>query len=153
MAQDTADKTEWELMAQALVPDEYEEERTEGIGSIYLLLGSLLSRIRRAHLEGDNEYLLCAYSFADWCARQEDQEVWNASGVSFYEGAFDRLPVEQVAPWIRRDIYEENRDLLEAMRPELFAEIDRAYESRTDGHDREIAELARRTYAIVTGRS
>jgi hypothetical protein len=150
MAQDKPiANTEWQLMAQALVPDEYEEERTEGIGSIYLLLGSLLSRIYQAHIEGDRDYLLRAYSFADWCARQKNQEVWNASGVSFYEGAFDRLPVEQVVPWIRLEIYEQNRDLLEAMRPELFAEIDHAFKSRAGGHDREIVELAGRTYAIV----
>jgi hypothetical protein len=57
--------------------------------TIYQAFFDLLPRVREAHLSGDEESLRRIYGFAEWCAEQPAQHLWNAAGVAFYEHLFD----------------------------------------------------------------
>ena len=53
------------------------------------------------------------YDYAEWCFRQNDQKLWNSSGVSFYEHLSDKeIVFSQFTNWVKKEIYFEIRDLL-----------------------------------------
>ncbi len=57
--------------------------------TIYLVFMGLNARCQEAHERGDQMVLRRIYDFAAWCARQNEKDLWNAAGVSFYEHIVD----------------------------------------------------------------
>ncbi|OJY93862.1 MAG: hypothetical protein BGP13_01035 [Sphingobacteriales bacterium 40-81] len=79
----------------------------------YVVFMELLPIVRQAHIDKDNDRLSKIYLFAEWCLRQNDQKLWNAIGVSFYEHLMDTPETfKQFTNWIKKDIYTDIRDLL-----------------------------------------
>lgn len=79
----------------------------------YTVFTELLSIVKQAHLEKDNSKLAKIYSYAEWCHKQEDKKLWNAAGVSFYEHLIDEeITFKQFTNWIKKDVYNDIRDLL-----------------------------------------
>lgn len=69
--------------------------------SIYMLYFDLLPMVREAHQGNDREVLSRVYGFADWCLRQEAQDLWNSAAVAFYEHLFDeRKDWSSIVPWL-----------------------------------------------------
>jgi hypothetical protein len=70
--------------------------------TVYHAFFDLLPRVRAAHMAGDEESLRRIYGFAEWCAEQPAQHLWNAAGVAFYEHLFDshRHVWSEVVRWL-----------------------------------------------------
>lgn len=108
------------------------EDRNATINDVFF---ELLSAVVEAHRQGDHTFLKKAYDFAAWCFDQKAQELWNAAGVSFYEHMGDRDETFSVFHlWVRKDIYENVRPLLEQRLDETqIGELERRYRrSRPD---------------------
>jgi hypothetical protein len=79
----------------------------------YTVFMELLPVTVQAHMDNDEQKLRKIYDFAEWCHRQEDGNLWNAVGVSFYEHLADDEPTWLAfTNWIKKDIYFDVRDLL-----------------------------------------
>ena len=77
------------------------------------MFSELLYLLEQAHIDRDVERIRKIYDYAAWCFKQQDQKLWNAAGVSFYEHLGDREVVFlQFTNWIKKDIYFEIRELL-----------------------------------------
>lgn len=81
--------------------------------SPYAVFSELLYLLEQAHIDKDVERIRNIYDYAAWCFKQQDQKLWNAAGVSFYEHLGDREVVFlQFTNWIKKDIYFAIRELL-----------------------------------------
>ncbi|WP_207512419.1 DUF7674 family protein [Longitalea luteola] len=79
----------------------------------YTVFMELLPVARQAHIDNDSERLERIYSFAAWCLKQKDKELWNAAGVGFYEHLVDTEETfQQLTNWVTKEIYVEVRELL-----------------------------------------
>jgi hypothetical protein len=94
----------WRRRALELFPD-LQAELNRPDYTIYGLFRDLSSAVGEAHRAYDDDRLAKIYDFAEWCARQRSEPLWNAVGVSFYEHVFDEPRLsEAVAPWLPADI-------------------------------------------------
>jgi hypothetical protein len=94
----------WRRRAIELFPD-LQPELNSPEYTIYSLFVDLSSAMREAHRADDDERLANIYGFAEWCARQRSQPLWNSAGVVFYEHVFDEPRLsEAVAAWLPADI-------------------------------------------------
>jgi len=83
--------------------------------SIYDVFLELLPAVVEAHKRKDIDRLKNIYTFAEWCFRQKEKDLWNSAGVAFYEHLGDYEETRQAMPqWIKLDIYKDIRGLLEA---------------------------------------
>jgi hypothetical protein len=114
----------WRRRALELFPD-LEPELNRSDYTIYGLFRDLSSAVGEAHRAHDDGRLANIYGFAEWCARQRSEPLWNAAGVSFYEHVFDDpRSSEAVAPWLPADIRAQHLGLWEAMlEPQVFAQV------------------------------
>jgi hypothetical protein len=94
-----------ELVAYALEPDSDE----------YLLFSKCKHLATFAFKENDEDLWRRIFAFAEWSFYQEEKEIWNPAGVSFYEYIFDCESMEaKAAKAIPSEIYKEIRNLFES---------------------------------------
>lgn len=108
---------------------EFEDPET----SIYGVFLELLPMAREAHSTNDRETLVKIYTYASWCARQKEQILWNAAGVSFYEHLVENeMTLEGIPEWVPSDIFVETKGLMALMLNDAdkYAELIRAYNKR-----------------------
>lgn len=55
----------------------------------YTAFFDLLPLCRNAHERSDDRQLTSIYAYSEWCLNQESKDLWNSSGVCFYEHLFD----------------------------------------------------------------
>jgi hypothetical protein len=118
----------WRKKAIECLPNlqkEFEQPDT----SIYTVFFEMLPAAVEAHKQNNTEQLHKIYDYAEWCFRQKEQELWNAAGVAFYEHLGDDPETLKVMPvWIKKDIYNDIRGLLEDLIPdEALKELDIHY--------------------------
>ena len=83
--------------------------------SIYIVFSELLALLSQAHIDNNTGRIKKIYAFAEWCSKQNDQQLWNAAGVSFYEHLGDsELIFSQFTRWVKKDVYFAHRGLLES---------------------------------------
>jgi len=97
--------------------------------SVYTAFSALLSATVAAHRTGDDKSLKKYYAFAEWCAQQNAQELWNAAGVSFYEHLADFPETLAAMPqWVNHSRYRQIRGLLQLRLTEKqLLELDNSY--------------------------
>lgn len=105
------------MMAQHLVPEAWVDaadwagSQKRSIYHLFFALGPLVSK---AHRATNDEFLVRAFGFAEWCARHRAKHLWNAAGVAFYEHLLDDgLPPASMAPWISPEVHERVCGLME----------------------------------------
>ncbi|SHN28750.1 hypothetical protein [Chitinophaga sp. CF418] len=118
----------WRRKAIECLPEnrtEFEDPQT----SIYTVFSALLPATVAAHKAGDRNRLKLYYDFAEWCSRQNAQELWNAAGVSFYEHLGDFPETLAALPaWVTRSRYQQIRGLLQLrLTQEQMQEPDKRY--------------------------
>ena len=114
----------WRRRAIELFP-ELQAELNRPDYTINLLFFDLYSAVGEAHRAHDDKRLADIYGFAEWCARQGSQPIWNSAGVAFYEHVFDEPRLsEAVAAWLPADIRANHLGLWEArLEPEAFERV------------------------------
>jgi hypothetical protein len=86
--------------------------------TVYSLFFELKPRLREALDSGDEGLVRRIFVFAEWCAAQTAQELWNAAGVAFYEHLFDYPAYsERMVPWLSPRVVYQHWGLWEAMVP------------------------------------
>ena len=118
----------WRRKAIETLPElskEFEKPDT----SIYDVFMDMLPAAIQAHKENNTVRLQAIYNFAEWCFRQKEKDLWNSAGVVFYEHLGDyEATSKEISKWVRRDIYNEIRGLLERrLDKEALLNLDRAY--------------------------
>lgn len=110
----TACMDNWKQKLLDLIPEEQEEWQSEF--SIYLAFGTILGIVENAARDFNEDLLKRCFAFAQWCHDQEEKDLWNSAGVSFYEHLADDPAVEQVVHrFVNRKTFEDVRGLLESM--------------------------------------
>jgi hypothetical protein len=105
--------SEWRRRAVELFPD-LRSDFTRSDASIYSIFRELVPRCVKAHERNDTAELEKIYSFAEWCANQPAKDLWNAVGVSFFEGLADSEKALRDLPrWVSRSVFEDIAGLLE----------------------------------------
>jgi hypothetical protein len=105
----------WRRRALELFPDLRRELSRRGY-SVYSLFFDLKPLLREAFDRGDAELVRRIFGFAEWCAKQSAQPLWNAAGVSFYEHLFDYPAYsERMVPWLSPVVVFNHWGLWEAM--------------------------------------
>ena len=105
----------WREKAVYLFP-EFREDLRDPEYSIYTLFSDLINSTWKAHRRNDDQYLRWAYGFAEWCFNQEEKDLWNAAGVSFYEDLFLEIDIgEKIVPWLSPDVIPDLRNLFAAV--------------------------------------
>ena len=83
--------------------------------TLYDVFFRLLPWCRDAHSSGDEAVLSRIYGFAEWCARQPAEDLWNPVGVAFYEHLADStVTLAGIPRWVARDVFEDIAELLAA---------------------------------------
>ena len=81
--------------------------------TVYSVFMELLLLTREAHKVNNIDKLKKIYDFAEWCHKQNNKNIWNAVGVSFYEHLADSEETfNEFTYWIKKDIYIDIRNLL-----------------------------------------
>jgi len=112
---------EWKDKLIELVPEEREEWLIED--SIYLAFSWLLDTLGEAVRSENWDLVKRCFEFAQWCFGQEEKDLWNSAGVSFYEHLADDPTVERVVHrFVKRETFEDVRGLLEFMDQHKAAE-------------------------------
>jgi len=105
---------DWKAKLIKLIPEEREEWESEF--SIYLAFGTIFGLVVDAARDSNDDLLGRCFAFAQWCFDQEEKDLWNSAGVSFYEHLADDPAVEQVVHrFVNRTTFEDVRGLLKAM--------------------------------------
>jgi hypothetical protein len=101
----------WREKAVECAPELKKEFEQEYL-TLYTVFMELLPILLQAHIDNDLERLKKIYDFAEWCLKQEDEELWNPAGVSFYEHLADSdVTYLQFTNWIKKETYFDIRDL------------------------------------------
>ena len=125
----------WRRYAIECLPqlrEQFENRNT----TIYDVFVELRALTVEAHKQQDAKSLKLFYEFAEWCLKQKTQDLWNAASVSFYEhlGDTDETFLS-FHLWIKRDIYEKIRGLLELrINREKMDTLDIFYYGKPKGH-------------------
>lgn len=121
----------WRRKAIELFPDLRDEFQAPD-ATIYTVFFELLPRCVQAHAEGNTEELEKIYGCATWCARQKEEDLWNAAGVAFYEHIIDcREAVQAFHRWVEPDVFRDVSSLLELqMGEERFEKLKSDYEMK-----------------------
>lgn len=102
----------WRKKAIECAPELKSEFQTPDL-TPYTVFMELLHITRQAHINNDSLKLKKIYSFAEWCHKQNDEKLWNAVGVSFYEHLVDTTETfHQFTNWITKEIYFDIRELI-----------------------------------------
>ena len=68
----------------------------------------------KAHQAEDEFFLRKAHGFAEWCLRQEAQDLSNPAGVSFYEHLMEDPALwERIVPWLSPAVVRDLRNTWE----------------------------------------
>lgn len=97
--------------------------------TIYSAFRELNAKCQEAHDREDQATLAAIYDFAAWCSRQEETDLWNAAGVSFYEHIIDHpIALREFPRWIPPDVFQRVSGLLQwRMGDEAFSELRARY--------------------------
>ena len=92
----------WRRTALELFPELERDLRSSRVGyTVYSLLRDLHVSAQKAHARGDTQELEKIYGYAEWCSRQQAEDLWNAAGVAFYEHLFEsERDVDRVLPFL-----------------------------------------------------
>lgn len=108
----------WRRKAIECLPELRAEFQKPGT-SIYGVFVEVFAAAKEAHTVNDVPTLQRIYSFAEWCFRSKEEELWNAAGVSFYEHLVDyEETLAEMPVWVKKDIYDEISVLLKERMPE-----------------------------------
>ncbi len=136
-------RPKWKALAKVLVPDAYatfvsDEAWAERFdGSVMPFFSLLLPMTTAAHRENDEQFLINAYTFAHWCAWQQERDLWNSAGVGFFKHLFDDLPPDEVVPWIAADVFADIAPLLQVhLGSERARKIRKRFEARKETVER-----------------
>ena len=115
MATSEAEKAlvpEWKQRLKESLPDvavrlEQDAELFGEDYSIYDAFFELLPLCDELHKNRDPRNVLPRiYAFAEWCAFQEEKELWNAAGVAFYEHLVDEPEMMEAMPrYVSREVF------------------------------------------------
>jgi hypothetical protein len=104
----------WRRHAIRLFP-QLHRELTKQNYTVYLLFFELKPMLRNALDSQNTELVSRIFWFAEWCASQTAQQLWNAAGVAFYEHLFDYPSYsEYLVRWLSPKIVSMHWDLWEA---------------------------------------
>ena len=97
--------------------------------TVYSAFMELNAKCRGAHDRDDQPTLSAIYEFAAWCSRQEEKDLWNAAGVSFYEHIIDHpIALQEFPRWVAPDVFHKISGLLQwRMGEEAFSELSARY--------------------------
>jgi hypothetical protein len=105
----------WRRRALELFPD-LRRDLTGSDYSVYMLFFDLKPQLRDALARNDTALVRRIFDFAEWCADQTAQKLWNAAGVAFYEHLFDYPEYsERMLPWLSPTVVYTHWNLWEAM--------------------------------------
>tara|TARA_R110002096_G_scaffold173781_2_gene348273 strand:- start:465293 stop:465667 length:375 start_codon:yes stop_codon:yes gene_type:complete len=105
---------DWKNKLIELIPEEREEWESEF--SIYLAFGTIRGLVEDAARDSNDDLLGRCFAFAQWCFDQEEKDLWNSAGVSFYEHLADDPSVERIVHrFVKRKTFEDIRGLIEVM--------------------------------------
>ncbi|MDX1928683.1 MAG: hypothetical protein SFV81_19295 [Pirellulaceae bacterium] len=93
----------------------------------YTAFFELLPLCRVAHEHRNENQLKSIYAYSEWCFNQKSQDLWNSSGVCFYEHLFD-MP-ESMWP-----------EIVEWLSPNVVASCRGLWEARLDAEDMLLVE-------------
>lgn len=129
-----------------LFPD-LRRDLTEQDSSVYSLFFDLKPLLRDAFDRDDAELVRRIFGFAEWCAAQTAQPLWNAAGVAFYEHLFDYPAYsEHVVPWLSSVVVYTHWWLWEAMvSPAEWARVAPWLEAKRVDGERQAGRTRRRT--------
>ena len=115
--------------------------------TVYSLFFDLKPLLRDAYGAGDDGLIRRMYEFAEWCARQTAQPLWNAAGVAFYEHLFDYPEYsERAVPWLSPRVVFMHWELWEAMvATEEWARVSPLLEAKRSAGEREWNRPGRHT--------
>jgi hypothetical protein len=136
----------WRRRALELFP-ELRRDLTERGYTAYSLFTDLKPLLRESLDRGDAEVVRRIFAFAEWCAAQTAQPLWNAAGVAFYEHLFD-YPVysERVVAWLSPAVVSTHWGLWEAtVSPGEWARVAPLLESKRVAGERHAGRTRRRT--------
>jgi hypothetical protein len=96
----------------------------------------LLPHVGDVIASGDRRLLRNMFGFAEWCAEQSAEDLWNAAGVCFYEHLFDGgnwAHRAEVVKWLSPRVIADCRELWQHwLPPEKFAEVQRLIRERSE---------------------
>ena len=97
--------------------------------TIYSAFMELNAKCQEAHDREDHATLAAIYNFAAWCSRQQDKDLWNAAGVSFYEHIIDHpIALRELPRWVPPDVFHAISGLLQwRVGDEEFAKLNVRY--------------------------
>lgn len=82
--------------------------------SIYSVFSELLNLLQESCIKNDVQKIQSIYDYAEWCFAQNDQKLWNATGVAFYEHLGDHDEIYLSIPArLKKEIYKDIRGLLQ----------------------------------------
>jgi hypothetical protein len=132
------DLNRWQPLAGEMLPEvwtalwQQEDWNSGSSDSLMQLFFILLPAVRVAHRKNDEEFLLRAYAFAQWCASQPEKEFWNPAGVAFFEHVFDEDRPSDIVAWLSPKIFADIESLLEfRLGAERSREIKKMFAART----------------------
>jgi len=103
---------DWKTRLIETIPEERSEWESED--SIYLAFSTLYDTLRSAVARRDKDLIRRCFEFAEWCYAQEEKDLWNAAGVSFYEHLADDTSIAQIVhQYMDRDLFTDVRGLIE----------------------------------------
>ena len=108
---------EWRRRARHLFRQHLHQDLDDYLepdASIYELFFELLPLCRKAHKSGDAQALEGIYGYAQWCLQQDEEELWNAAGVAFYEHLVDDpITRDALTGWVKPEVFEQVAGLFE----------------------------------------
>lgn len=130
----------WRRRALELFP-ELRRDLTGPDYTVYSVFFDLKPMLRDAFDRDDTELVRRIFGFAEWCAAQTAEELWNAAGVAFYEHLFDYPAYsERVVPWLSPGVVYTHWGLWEAMvSPTEWARVAPWLESKRAAGERQAA--------------
>jgi hypothetical protein len=138
----------WRGKALELLPEF--STQIQRLDNPYMFWIELGHEFKRAYETPRNEDLIrCFYTYADWCWRQRQKELWNSVAVCFYEHLPDRRAVRDDMPrWLSPDKFRDLAGLFEwRLGQDEFVELKRYYEANAGMYESNFGrslKLARR---------
>jgi hypothetical protein len=144
----------WMPMAKALIPSVYAECGIDQAGgSVMELFFLLLPKVRDA-IRGDDQDFQCrAFAFAEWCMWQNEKDLWNSAGVTFYAHLFDSArDTDTVCSWLSKKVFADIESLLDVRSPpDRVAAIRAAFHKKKVDRSRLAKELANQAARTIGG--
>jgi len=124
----------WRQKGLKLLP-ELESDFNDEEFTPYLALTEVKNIALTALKSNKNHLVEKCFEYAEWCFRQDEEDLWNAAGICFYEYIYDQDEVlEKVVEIVSIEIFEDIKGLLEQRysgdRSEKYVRINSYYEAK-----------------------